>query len=388
MGKNVQLDCGQRGIHNKRNLKLNFMLFEYTYLLQEFDADFFNDKSAETNEFIIPISAEIIGKKPELFQTLLSSQNRFCFCIPFKLTEYSNQYIKEEIVQNITRLLFLPNYVRINEKYIFFIERDPEKNKSPELLKNEFHDELKKQGINDIIFEILPTGAEVGNQSNEKSISFFHPELNTYLINDSPENGFEIFAKKFVFPVNFYKKWIVPVTDTANFHHKIKSITKFENWIRLADPFKTQLIEMYTAANKAEITLESENKLLKFKLENSAYSLKLMREESIGFIEEVANLRREIRRLSEQGSSHRPGTDISTTQSSYLLDNEEVRQLQGQVNLERIRANEILAWYRKEYEVLPGWYKKFGHIIKVFKGKRTFKSLFKEQSNGVEGKVI
>jgi len=360
------------------------MLFEYTYLLPEFDADFFNDKSAGTNEFIIPLSGEITGKKPALFQTLLNSQHRFCFYIPFKLTEYSDQYIKEEIVQNIIRLLFLPNYMRINEKYIFFIERDPERNKSPDLLKNEFHDELKKQGISDVIFEILPTGAEVENQSNEKCISFFHPELNAYLINDSAENGFEIFTKKFVFPVNFYKRWIVPVTDTDNFHHKIKSIEKFENWIGLADPFKAQLIEKYKAAGKAEITLESENKLLKFKLENSAYSLKLMRAESYGFIEEVANLRREIRRLSQHGNS--PGTDFST-QSSPLLDNEELRQLQGQLNLERIRANNILAWYRKEYEILPGWYKKFGHIIKAFKGKRTFKSLFKN-SNGEEEKMI
>jgi len=36
-------------------------------------------------------------------------------------------------------------------------------------------------------------------------------------------------------------------------------------------------------------------------------------------------------------------------------------------------------WYTKEYEVLPLWYKQFGHIIKVFMGKRSFKSLFKDQ---------
>jgi hypothetical protein len=37
---------------------------------------------------------------------------------------------------------------------------------------------------------------------------------------------------------------------------------------------------------------------------------------------------------------------------------------------------DVLDWYKMEYEVLPLWYKRFGHILKVFKGKRSFKSLF------------
>jgi hypothetical protein len=35
-----------------------------------------------------------------------------------------------------------------------------------------------------------------------------------------------------------------------------------------------------------------------------------------------------------------------------------------------------LEWYNREYEVLPLWYKRFGHVIKVLTGKRTFRSLF------------
>jgi O-antigen biosynthesis protein len=33
-------------------------------------------------------------------------------------------------------------------------------------------------------------------------------------------------------------------------------------------------------------------------------------------------------------------------------------------------------WYYKEYEVLPLWFKRLGHIVKVFQGRRSFKSLF------------
>jgi hypothetical protein len=36
-------------------------------------------------------------------------------------------------------------------------------------------------------------------------------------------------------------------------------------------------------------------------------------------------------------------------------------------------------WYHDEYEVLPLWYKRFGHILKVLKGKRTFRSLFSDK---------
>jgi len=35
-------------------------------------------------------------------------------------------------------------------------------------------------------------------------------------------------------------------------------------------------------------------------------------------------------------------------------------------------------FYHYEYEILPAWYKRFGHIIKVIMGKRTFRSLFND----------
>jgi len=39
-------------------------------------------------------------------------------------------------------------------------------------------------------------------------------------------------------------------------------------------------------------------------------------------------------------------------------------------------VNYILKFYKNEYEILPLWYKRFGHIIKVIQGKRSFRSLF------------
>ena len=40
---------------------------------------------------------------------------------------------------------------------------------------------------------------------------------------------------------------------------------------------------------------------------------------------------------------------------------------------------EVLDWYHKEYETLPLWYKRLGHIIKVIMGKRSFRSLFNDK---------
>lgn len=42
------------------------------------------------------------------------------------------------------------------------------------------------------------------------------------------------------------------------------------------------------------------------------------------------------------------------------------------------QAREIQEYYDREYEVLPLWYKRLGHIIKVLAGKRTFRSLYRD----------
>ncbi len=41
-------------------------------------------------------------------------------------------------------------------------------------------------------------------------------------------------------------------------------------------------------------------------------------------------------------------------------------------------TRELQDYYNNEYEVLPSWYKRFGHIIKVMTGKRTLRSLFRD----------
>jgi hypothetical protein len=314
------------------------MLFDYAYLLNDFDASFFENENTQACDFIFPINKKIIGKKSEMFQILSRSKHRFCFCIPATLTHYP-KFIREEVTQALIRLIFLPNYVRINQKHVFFSEKASEENKAFEAPKKEFYSGLRKQGINEFIVETLQVCPSPAT-GDEKSISVYLPELNTYLESDGSEGHkghFEAFTNNFILPENFYNKWIIPVTDLDNFRKKCKLLEKFEKWVSCTNPMTAKLIAMYSLASQSKTVLESDNAILKFKLDSYAYSLKVIREEAFNHMTEVSRLRNEL----ERG------------------------------------VNEISAWYQKEYEILPLWYKKFGHVIKVFKGKRTFKSLFK-----------
>jgi hypothetical protein len=44
------------------------------------------------------------------------------------------------------------------------------------------------------------------------------------------------------------------------------------------------------------------------------------------------------------------------------------------------QATALQNYYNNEYEVLPLWYKRLGHIIKVLMGKRSFKSLYSDNA--------
>ncbi|HET6255800.1 MAG TPA: HAD-IA family hydrolase [Puia sp.] len=46
----------------------------------------------------------------------------------------------------------------------------------------------------------------------------------------------------------------------------------------------------------------------------------------------------------------------------------------GYVRERATKAQEIQAWYDKEYEVLPRWYKRFGQFVRIAMGKRTWRT--------------
>jgi hypothetical protein len=70
---------------------------------------------------------------------------------------------------------------------------------------------------------------------------------------------------------------------------------------------------------------------------------------------ELADLRSELKHSQEELKNHQSYLEILKSQDEALKIND---------------------FYHSEYEVLPLWYKRVGHIIKVITGKRSFRSLF------------
>ena len=315
---------------------MKFMLLDYIYLLTDFDASFFNDGETGNCEFIIPINEQITRNNAAVFQTLVKSKSHFCFYIPFQLTRDSHKFFQEEIFRDIVRLLFLANSLRVEHRIVFFTEKTGEESKRFEDFKKKFFSELRKQGINEFIVEALNPEASIQEESGEYSIPLSDENFNKFL-NENGEERFEEFIHSPAFVQNFYKKWIVPVANPDDFRAKVKFIERFETWIWQKHPFLAELITRDRLARRENTKLKSDNAVLRFKLETGRDALERMRIEA------------------------------KKTEDSQRA------QLMAEIK----RANELQGWYHREYEALPLWYKRFGHMIKVFTGKRTFKSLFK-----------
>jgi hypothetical protein len=56
----------------------------------------------------------------------------------------------------------------------------------------------------------------------------------------------------------------------------------------------------------------------------------------------------------------------------------EKNDLHSFLKIQKGESKYLLEWYKYEYEILPVWYKQIGHLIKVLMGKRSLKSLFRD----------
>lgn len=74
-----------------------------------------------------------------------------------------------------------------------------------------------------------------------------------------------------------------------------------------------------------------------------------------GLSKELAMIKSELKHSNEELKNHQSYLEILKSQDEALKIND---------------------FYHSEYEILPLWYKKIGHIIKVITGKRTLHSLF------------
>ncbi len=68
-----------------------------------------------------------------------------------------------------------------------------------------------------------------------------------------------------------------------------------------------------------------------------------------------------------------PALEVKLRQNTEDLENQKKYLTVVKQQDEVIKINNF---YHNEYEILPSWYKKIGHIIKVLQGKRSFRSLY------------
>jgi hypothetical protein len=95
-------------------------------------------------------------------------------------------------------------------------------------------------------------------------------------------------------------------------------------------------------------------------------------------VQEKENLLKEKEVYKIANALYEKTKEIETYKHQLSLKSIDEKNNQLYLSIQKAERANALEWYHYEYEILPLWYKRFGHIIKVLAGKRTFKSLFSD----------
>ena len=322
------------------------MIFDYIFLLPDSnDLDLYLNED-QSQSFIIPVSIKLADDKRKLFELLYRSDHKFCFLIESDSTDQS-QAGMEGLVNLVTSFLFLPSYVKHNGQYVLLLDN------CSGLFKNRLKQILQKQLVAEInIVDIDTSRLEETNGEIFVSLNEFNCYLYSSGFNTNPAN----FITDKLQPSALEKKWIIRIDSNEDFSNKISRIKHFERLFFSINPLLTTLISESRSARNNYVTAKAENDLLRLKLKNTVDNLKALRDSANGEINYLLNNRKK-----GEGDAGQEGMgDLK----------EKVEKLEHD-------RKKIQDWYDQEYEVLPLWYKRFGHVIKVFKRKRSMKSLFK-----------
>jgi hypothetical protein len=333
------------------------MLFDYIFLPESNDYSF-AAREGKPHKFAIPLDQNVLNQKAAFFRVLYSTSDEFCFVITREIIEDDAENTKEALLRCLTTTLFLPNYLKHKQDYLILLDDNFKTDSSLDVYKHDLTKELAKQGINKITIDSLNCNLSLANDSKRACV--INNELNNYLREGHWPSDVESFIKRLIVPQSLNKKWIVPVEDEKDFECKIGLIEQFENKFSSRQPLAATVLELFNNEEEIACKLSIENEILKFKLENHADYLKLLKADSSWYMQEYHRL---------QGAS---GMQNGSSDSQRIYNH-----LINEVEYLKTNRKNILDWYAKEYEVLPKWYKRFGHIIKVLMRKRTLKSLFK-----------
>jgi hypothetical protein len=329
------------------------MIFDYIFLLPGLNGlDLYLEEDRPQN-FIIPISMKLVDDKKRLFECLYRSDHKFCFLIGPDNSDLSQEGM-EVLVNLVTSFLFLPNYIKHNGSYVLLLNKCV-KTLESKIFKERLKQNLQKQVVTEISIVDINTD-QLQETNGDVFVSL--KEFNCYLHASGFDTNRDNFITEKLQSSVIDKKWIVRVESKEDFLHKVSRIKQFEKLSLSINPLLTSLISELRSVKNNYTTAKAENELLKMKLKNTIDNLKALRDTANGEINHLLSNQRIV--------------EVVDPARNKIM--EELREKAERLESAR---NNIQQWYDKEYETLPLWYKRFGHLVKVMRGKRSFKSLFK-----------
>lgn len=148
--------------------------------------------------------------------------------------------------------------------------------------------------------------------------------------------------------------------STANSYHLFDSPGELTGYYKKAlqsDQYYNNDIFFYSSSNELFHLALTSLQQAENDFKQSSPKLYLLVNDKRMLGKEISTLRRKIANTETELSHQKQYSDILRSDHS---------------------TKELQDYYNHEYEILPVWYKRFGHILKVITGKRTFRSLFRD----------
>ena len=274
-----------------------------------------------------PIFSFIIDSIDEPFShifynnSFFGAASRFCLAVDFQLLNDLQEDKTNDLVEYLGPLFFNRNYFTVNGFPLINILSDEERIVNDERGKESL-DRLNRMltilGYERFYYSFIDEG--------QGKIVDTNVPAGLYLYNgSSPDDN------------NDLNNWYLHLLENHVSHRKFGYFFA---------SLEGHMAKIYAVLRHAESELKNRDPLSFALMEEQAHLVRQMEQHEI----QVHGLKKEI----ESREAH-------------------IASLQ---NIPQTSFKKLNDFYHYEYEILPAWYKRFGHIIKVIMGKRTFRSLF------------
>lgn len=343
------------------------MYFNYVFLLTDFYKHNFIPDILESSSIVVPVNKALWEERAYYIQKLNATSTKFCFGFfqaDLGWESSGLSYIRD----SLSLYFFLPNYVKKAGAYLLASDLDTGRGRE---VMDTIQGLLETQGITPLSVNYTVKDSRISTLN--KHYHYSNDLIETFN-NESASIDFSALFKKIVAENGVNKQIVLTVKDEVDFKRKTGVINDFEQWVLDNEKTYVDLLSMANKINDKYLKLKIDNEKLRFRLDNYNDYLKAVRKIAQWHVDEYHRIHREQQAMVKQYGEAMPVNNNINMPSMFYGSDEAIQK-----ELEFLKSNRdsIADWYNKEYEVLPLWYKRFGHIVKVMTGKRSFKSLYK-----------